>query len=294
MSTNTDIARIDSAILNIEKIVSVCNVTALVEKPALQQAVVLATGISQLRTALTVEVMNNVFMPLQSSPLGFVTDRDILTKDRKDKMSEDQIRQWKPGYGVDVVRDCLIQSMVHGLRPVGNEWNIISKRMYAAKNGLGRCVSEFPGLTDLLIEPSAPQLNGDKSEARVGITARWALNGKPMSMVREVVKNADGGAVDRRFAIRVNYGMGADAIVGKAIRKTYKAILDMLTGSTLTIPDGDVIDTIGNEVADPAPPPAPPEQDGRRMKIGRDADKPAPTTPTQAPSQPADPEGDGR
>jgi hypothetical protein len=290
MSTSTAISKIDNAILNIEEIIKTCNVTALVEKPALQQAVVLATGISQLRTALTEEVMNAVFMPLQSSPLGFCTDRDVLTKDQKSKMNPQEIERWTPGYRVVVVRDCLIQSMIHGLRPVGNEWNIISKRMYAAKNGMGRLVSEFPGLTDLSIVPNAPQLSGDKSEARVGVTARWLLNGKPMSLVRDMQKTSDGLVVDTRFAIRVNYGMGSDAIIGKSIRKTYKSILDLLTGSTLTIPDGDVIDTVGTEMAEPAPAPAPPEHDGRRMKIGNNSGP----RREQQPAAPPDPEDDGR
>ena len=74
--------------------------------------------------------------------------------------------------------------------------------------------------------------------------------------------------------LQADLGMGADAIIGKATRKMLKAIYDMVSGSTWTLQDGEVeaIDTNGVAVG-PTPPPAAPEQDGKRIKMGK---KPAP------------------
>lgn len=259
---NTALARIDETTGKIEEIVKTCNITSLAAMSSLTQAVTLATGIQQLRSLLTDDVMNAVFMPLQSSALGFLTDKDAPPKD----ITPDERRVWVPGYKVNVVRDVVVEMLIHGLRPVGNEINIISRRMYAAKNGLARLVGEFPGLTDLVVVPSAPCLNDKGSDARIAVNASWRLNGSPMSLSRDVTKRQDGTIQDERFSIRVNYGMGADAIAGKAMRKAYAAILSTLTGSKLTIQDGDITDTIGEIVE--SKPIALPDQDGKRMHLG--------------------------
>lgn len=276
---------IQKATSEIERVLEQCNSTALATMPMLTQAVTLATGMQQLRAALTDEVMNRVFMPLQSSPLGFMTDRDNPPWDATDEVK----RNWKKGYPVEVVRDCLIEGMINGLRPVNNEINIIAKRAYAAKNGVTRKVREFKGLTDLDIVPGAPCMNEKGDNARVAIRAKWKLNGTPMELVRDTEKRQDGTVGDTRISIRVNKSMGADAILGKAIRKAYKAILDMLEGNTLSIGDADVIDTVGVEMAEPAPAPAPPEHDGKRMKIG--ATKPASSPSNGAPMREPGQEG---
>jgi hypothetical protein len=289
---NTALATIESTAADIEKILETCNVVALKEMTGLVQTIKLAAGIQQLRAALTDEVMVRVFMPLQSSPLGFLTDKDQHPKEWNEYTPE-QKREWKPGYPLAVVREVVIETLINGLRPIGNEINIISRRMYAAKNGVMRKLSEFPGLSDLVIVPGAPVIN-EKNEARIAIHATWKVNGVPFSMIRDVEKRADGTASDTRFSIRVNFGMGADAIIGKATRKIYKAILDQLTGSALSLPDGDVLDTIGEEIAQgPAPSPAPPEQDGKRMKVGAKPAEPVDSPPAKPMREP-DPDSDGR
>lgn len=247
----------------IEKVLESCNALALKEMAPLTQAVALATGISQLRTILTPEIVKQVFLPLQGSPLGFVTDKD------KDG-----------GYGAEVVRDVMIEAMIAGFRPIGNEINIIAGRMYGAKAGFMRKVQEFPGLSDLRIVPGVPHFVGDKG-ALVPMHATWRLNGAQMELVRDAKKLPDGNVSDTRIAVRVNAGMGADAVIGKAQRKLLKAIYDTISGATLTVEDGDVLDTIGESVSsEPAPAPAPPEADGRRIKIKGNGSSPKNDTPT--------------
>jgi hypothetical protein len=243
---------IEKATADIDAVLAQCNTHALKELPALRQAVVLAAGVTQLRNILSKEIVERVFMPLQGTPLGFVTDKDT-----------------SGGYSWEVVRDCMIEAMIAGFRPVGNEINIISGRVYGAKAGYERKVREYPRLTDLRLSPGVPQTSGDRG-ALVPFRASWKLDGNPMEIVRDVAKDADGITRDSRIAVRVNAGMGADAIIGKATRKMLKAIYDMISGSTWTLQDGEIeaIDTHGVAI-EPTPPPAAPEQDGKRIKMGK-------------------------
>lgn len=246
----TTVSAIEKATAEIEKALETCNVMALREMPALTQAVTLATGINSLRKLMTEDMVKQVFMPLQGSALGFVTDKDR-----------------DGGYPPAVVRDVMIEAMIHGLRPVGNEINVIAGRMYAAQNGFARLVAEYPGLTDLVLTPGVPSHAGDKG-ALVPYRASWRLNGKAQELVREYRKREDGTVDDTRIAVRVNAGMGADAVIGKAKRKFLKQIYETITGSKLNIAEGEVVDTVGDVMSEPTEPPAPPEQDGRRIKMG--------------------------
>jgi hypothetical protein len=252
---NDKLATLDQAEQAITETLQACNVMALKEMPALRQAIVLAHGVTSLRKALTDQVMSEVFMPLQGSALGFQTDKDR-----------------DGGYTMPVVRECLIEALVHGFQPVGNELNIIASRFYGAKNGFARKLREFPDLTDLHVIPGVPQNAGDKGSL-VPMHATWRIKGAPYDMVRDVSKDAHGVVHDTRIPVRVNAGMGVDAIIGKATRKMYKAIYDLLTGSVLTVEDGEVGESIPVEGVtvnpEPSPAPAAPEQDGQRIKLGK-------------------------
>lgn len=228
----------------IEEAISKCSPSSLVDLPSLNQAVSLAKGIRTLRETISSALMAHVFMPLQGSPLGFVTDKD------KDG-----------GYDERAVKECLIQAMIMGLRPINNEFNIIGGKAYAAKNGLERIVRSWPGLSALTIDLSVPQMAGDKG-AMVAVRASWLLNGKRCEYGRQQEKDADGQIFDNRIAVRVNAGMGADAIHGKAYRKTYKGILDLLSNGALSIDDADAIETVGVAVPQAQLP------EGRRMTLG--------------------------
>jgi hypothetical protein len=261
--SDTQLAKMEDSELAIQTIIDACEVSKLRELSVLRQSVELATGLRKLRAILSQEMMNAYFMPLQGSKLGFLTDKDKTG-----------------GYGWEAVREVLMEGMLRGLRPVGNEINIISDGCYAAVNGLERLVTTFPGLTDFWDQPGVPQLAGDKG-AFVPTEARWILNGQPMEMTWDVEKRPDGTMKDNRICVKVNSGMGADAILGKARRKMFLAVYRRITNSSFAIPDGEILETTGTEVA---PAPALPEQDDKRMRLG--AKKPA--AAAQAPkSEPA-------
>jgi hypothetical protein len=266
------LARIEKTEEEIESILSVCNVTKMAAMPVLRQSIELSTGISKLKQIMNEQVVRKYFMPLQGSKLGFLTDKDK-----------------SGGYGWEQVRDALIEGMIRGLRPVGNEINIIADNMYAAVNGVERLVVQFPGLTDLWIVPGVPQSGGDKG-AYVPMRATWILNRQPMEMVRDVEKREDGTVSDTRICVKVNSGMGPDAIIGKARRKMLFSIYQRISNCSFALADaGDPIDTVGALVphTETAPALAPPEHDGRRMRIGvnKPSSSPTNTAPTREPGQ---------
>lgn len=230
-------ATIIQASESLDGVLAKCSPLAIKSLAPLVQGFRTARGISHLKRMLTPEVMQ-VIMDLQGNRLGFLSDKT---------------------YPVEVVKNCMVEAMMLGLRPTGNEWNIIGGNCYPAKNGLLRLVREFRGLSNLEMTPGVAEVRG--SVALQPMRATWILNEQPMELVRDKREDRD-----ERIMVRVNSGMGPDAIVGKAERKMAAAIYTKLTG--LEIGEGDateVITTVGHDTTAPAPP----EQDGRRMRMGR-------------------------
>jgi hypothetical protein len=198
-------------ILELDGIVKECNLSNMTAEQAFESAFRMAAGVQKLRLTITPAMMKDI-MALQGTALGFRTDKDR-----------------DGGYTVEVVKDCAIEAVLRGFRLVGNEINIIAGRMYGTKEGFARLVREFEGITDLRLLPGVPRMqNGG---ALVTYKATWNFDGVPNKLERE-------------FAIRVNSGMGADAITGKATRKMLAAIYGQLTGSEHALPEGEVGDEI--------------------------------------------------
>lgn len=82
--------------------------------------------VGALRSAMTNEMMDAVFMPLMNTKIGFLTDRD--GREKKGQAPP-------PKYNTAVVRDAIIDAVVIGLKPTGNQMNIIAGRMYPTKEG---------------------------------------------------------------------------------------------------------------------------------------------------------------
>lgn len=205
----------------IDAVVQECYLAQTAEEGHFLRALKMATGLRVLEAAITKEMMADV-MRLQGTTLGFVTDKDQ-----------------GGGYDEATVKRCLIEALMRGAHVVGNEFNIISGRPYLTLQFYKRALRDFPGLTDLRLMPGVPQVMGERG-ALVPFSATWRLNGKPDSMERTQRKIDENTLEDNRIPVRVNAGMGADAILGKAERKFRKAIYDRLTGSESM--DGDVED----------------------------------------------------
>ncbi|MFH1743479.1 MAG: hypothetical protein ABIH23_31120 [bacterium] len=192
-----------------------------------KQMMLISSGIKRLRNALTPEILQEV-MFLQGSALGFLTDKDK-----------------EGGYkDLNVIRDCVLEATMRGAMVCGNEMNIIARRPYFTKAYFERILRQFPGLTGLKVNLSVPKLVEGRQV--VHASCSWALQGVKDSLEVDI-------------PIKVNAGMGDDAILGKARRKALAQIYGQITGSPLA--DADVDDAVlkpANIVDDPEPKDPPP------------------------------------
>lgn len=171
-----------------------------------QRAFAMAGAIGQLRALMTPDVMKNV-MALQNNALGFMTDRK------------------EAPYDEGTVRDALIEAILSGVSPVGNEFNIISGRCYLTKNGMKHKLRDIDGLS-FSVTPGLPKHSGDSGAALL-VAVDWTYQGKTEHK-------------DLPIAVRVNARMGVDAILGKAMRKAYAWLYETVTGQNVN--EGDVTD----------------------------------------------------
>jgi len=209
----------------LEDLAGECAALATMDLTPFRRTFLVAAGMQKLRDLITPGMMTDV-MALQGSALGFKTDRDD-----------------KGGYDMTVVKDVAIEATLRGLRLVGNEINIIAGRMYAAKDGLRRLVQEWPGLTDLRLEIWTPRSR--EGQTVVPCKAGWLLHGKPQAI------DCTG---ETAIPVRVNREQIVDAIIGKATRKLYARIYDVLTGQAqgLVEADEEAVAATSQEVLPPA------------------------------------------
>lgn len=182
--------------------------SVLTEKGAegFHRAYLISKGASDLKLALTKEYMAPI-MELQNNRLGFKTDKP-------------------EGYKDDVVKNCLIEAVLTGVQPFGNQFNIIAGNCYITKEGFGHLLANYPGLSYEIIA-QLPRVSQDKTSAAIRMEITWKLNGTENK--REI-----------DFPIRMNNYMGVDAIIGKATRKARAWLFNSLTG--VEVGDGDVSD----------------------------------------------------
>lgn len=207
---------------NIEAIAGQCSLQMTNAQGNFQRALTMAAGIRMLRKAISPEIMGGI-MELCGTKLGFRTDLDSKPQ----------------GYAVEIVKECVIEHVLRGGMIVGNEMNIIAGNAYQTKEFFSRMLAEHPGLTDLQLFPGVPVMSSERG-ALVAYSATWKLHGQAMRIDRKQTKLDDGSILDERLSIRVNSGMGPDAVLGKAERKIKAAIYARITGTIIT--DADVTD----------------------------------------------------
>lgn len=217
----TSIVEFDSPLVTeIQAVADRYNLQAVAEFGNIQKAFAAAEGMRQLNDFMSDNVVQSHFMPLMNSQVGFKTDRPN-------------------GYDVGSVKNAVIAALMHGVNVVGNEFNIISGSMYITKNGFNRLVREYPDLYDLVLKPGIPQLVGETG-ALVPYEASWSIRGERHQIQCTLDKET---GRDTRIPVKVNRGMGSDAILGKAERKVLARIYAQLLGAG-ALPEGDVSDVI--------------------------------------------------
>ncbi len=174
-----------------------------------EKAYLIANAASELKLALTPEYMKPI-MALQGNRLGFKTDKDT-----------------SGGYSEEVVKNCLIEAVLTGVQPFGNQFNIIANNCYITKEGFGYLLSNLKGLSYEII-PMLPRINADKTSAAIVMKIKWSLNGEN-AKEREI-----------EIPVKMNNFMGTDAVIGKATRKARAWLFGTITGSEIA--DGDITD----------------------------------------------------
>lgn len=169
-----------------------------------EKAITITGAIESLQNALNDEVMKPI-MRLQGNTLGFRTDYDS-----------------KGGYPLETVRDSLIEAVLRGVQPVGNQFNIIAGRCYITKEGFTFLLKNLKGFSDFKPVFGIPQ--SKPGGAIVKCSATWKMGGK-------------GDSITCDIPVKVNQGMGSDAILGKATRKLMARVYAQATGTEIT--DGE-------------------------------------------------------
>lgn len=253
----------------IERVIAENGLIAIAALSPLEQSIKLSKGVTALRKVLSEGVMKEFFMPIQGTRLGFQTDKD------KDG-----------GYDLATVREVLIEAFMRGFRPIGNELNVIAGQFYGAKNGYERIVREYPGLTDLRVELSVPE-DAPKGNSLVSAHAVWFLNGVQDELWCAVPDPAVGRKLDTRIPVRVNAGMGPDAVLGKATRKLYARIYAILTNTSQSEAEADPDDARRTIVTEGTTPQVEASPEQRRMSFKKNGGAaPAPATAAEPEQKP--------
>lgn len=188
-----------------DKVFSVIGQNAL---KGFEQAFLVADAIKELKVMLTAEYMKPI-MQLQGNKLGFRTDKDKTG-----------------GYPEEVVKNCLIEAVLMGLQPHGNQFNIIAGNTYPTKEGMGELLKKIDGLNYEII-PAIPKAISDKTSS-VDMNIKWAMNGATSTTVILPV------------SIKIDAYASVDSVIGKATRKARKWLFEKVTGVEIT--DGEVSD----------------------------------------------------
>lgn len=170
-------------------------------------AFVTASAMQQLRDLITPDMMGAINQ-LMNTRLGFLTDKNPN-------------KGGPEPYKENIVKDVCVEMALRGLPFIGNCFNIIAGNGYVTKEGFTLLLKRL--VTDLRLELGVPKmLNGG---AIVPFSAAWKVGSVAQEMTGDV-------------PVKVNSGMGVDAILGKADRKVKARIHARVTGTELT--DGDV------------------------------------------------------
>jgi hypothetical protein len=173
-----------------------------------ERAYATANAIQKLQELLTPEYLKPI-MALQGNRLGVKTDKDK-----------------SGGYPADVFKNCLIEAVLMGLQPYGNEFNIIAGNTYATKEGVGRLLATWKGLKYSLI-CGVPKPNPDGKSAVVEVTIKWTINNESKEELIPI-------------SIKMDAYTSVDAMIGKATRKGRAWLLSAISG--IEIVEADVTD----------------------------------------------------
>lgn len=233
METNNQLARTGGAALQVdaqlqEQFIALCQDAGQLQlADDVTYTFKAAAVVQSLRNLLTQPVVEQYFMPLMGTRIGFLTDHDKEGKDGK-KL---------PPYTWDTVRDCIIDGACRGLAPVGNQINIIAGNMYPTKEGYTALLKRLG--VKYFITKSEDKAAPGSLTAKIECKIYFEYNGEKS---------------DYTFVAtpKKNQFSSLDQLQGKAERKAKKSLYEYLTGIDLGDADEDSgpVDDQSSAVAD--------------------------------------------
>lgn len=200
---------------------------------ALTQTYQMTALMGQVTQVLNTPAIKGMVLALKGSPLGFLTD------ERPEKPNS--VLTWE-----ETAAACS-EALVRGIPLANNHFNIIAKRCYITKNGIGYMLDKLKAsgeLDDYTIIQEPPQIA--KGGCTVKCKISWIFRGEP-------------GAEEMTFSCRLHDGQGADVAQGKIERKAGNWLYQRL--KHIRLPDGQVAEGAEDilttaTVSAPPPPPA--------------------------------------
>ena len=159
-----------------------------------------------LRETMTDQVVERYFRPLAGQKFGFRTDRN--------------------NYPTEVLRSCIIDAILLGLAPTGNQFNIISGNCYPTKEGYTNLLKKIGVEYKIEILPNTSQDNSYAiMPCRVTYTYGTAKNVK----------------WDKDIVIPKKGNENYDLLAGKANKRIKQALYEYLTGTDWGYSDDEIV-----------------------------------------------------
>lgn len=214
----------------------------------IERAVAVARGLKYCREMVAAQLPT--FKELAGSQLGFAVDRPDRTTDQQ-------------------YVEAISQALLEGASITGNQFAIISGRFYMQLPGWeakwAKIADRAPDVRLGTIEVTTEAGYNDKGKptpgiARVDAEGTVMVAGELYEVAYRDMRAKDAGGLrvagmDQRLVIRINHGMGEDAVLGKARARILKALWRVYNGERPPSATDD--DTpVGETVVSVAEPPA--------------------------------------
>ena len=190
--------------------------------PALSPAdrlILAPAAVTQLRKAMSQELVEAILLPLAGSPLGFTTDRDYLVAEGKGQP-----------YGWQTVRDCAIQAVVLGFPLSGNSWHIIQERFYGGKDGYAGLLDQVCAYSpSAKVPPIGKDLFMNGGYVPVPVVVKWKLLNAPDDEPAKIFSKTYQCRLNKKQKTAVEF------LAGKAFRKAFKDLLRVVTGFSVDV-----------------------------------------------------------
>jgi hypothetical protein len=133
-----------------------------------------------------------------------------------------------------VDKTIVVEALLKRVRPFGNEFNIISGRLYITQEGYRRSINDLPDVKGFVEFPGVPELVNGRTIVTVDM--QWERSGKKENL-------------SKVFPVKMHSTSTDDQIVGKAKRKALKAAYEYLTGTAQ--PDNEPEDDAAGVLSSP-------------------------------------------